>query len=168
MSELPNVQNIDHAKLRPLIEKARQKIKSHDVVKDILDKYDVDESEIDLIPICFAHMDTSARTDHCVIYININLLKDPGDIDHYLVHEITHYFQQSCGDGPTQGADDGVYLDNDFEIEGFQNQSEYLSDTRDDEEAEKYIEKVLDHHDVNSEKERERRKKELLQLASRF
>lgn len=158
-------QGIDQRKLRPLIERVRERIKNHEIVQGMFDEYKVDLSEIDLIPMAFADLDVSARTDHGVIYFGTKLLKD-GDFDgddHYLVHELTHFLQQTTGTKPTQGSEDGKYLDNPDEIEGFQNQTQYLSETRDEEEAEKYVEKVLDHHDMNGQK-REVRKEELMAL----
>ena len=157
---------INHKKLRPLIERVRQRVKKHPTIKKMFEEHGISLDEIDLIPMCFAHIDVSARTDHGIIYFGMKLLDD-GDFDnddHYLVHEITHFLQQTTGNKPTQGADDGEYLDNPAEMEGFQNQSEYISDTRSDEEADKYINRVLDHHDYNG-KERKEKRKELLRQA---
>ena len=56
---------------------------------------------------------------------------------------------------------------NEFEQEGFQNQTEYISDTQGDEEAEEYVEDLLDHHDIEGKKEREKRKDQLLSIAAR-
>lgn len=159
---------IPHKQLRKVIDKVRQRIKTHPVIIKMFKEYDVDIDEIDLVPMCFADLEVSARTDHAIIYFNYDLLND-GDFekdDHYVVHELTHYLQQTTGDKPTKGSEHGNYLDNDEEIEGFQNQTEFLSDTRNDGEAEKYVEQVLDHHDVDNKKERNKRKQELLQLAS--
>jgi hypothetical protein len=159
--------NISHDELKSVIDRVRARIKDHDVVKSMFDEYDVDIDEVDLVPMCFAELDVSARTDHGIIYFNINLLNDGFENDdHYLVHELTHYLQQTTGDKPTKGSDDGNYLDNKEEVEGFQNQTKFLADTRDEDEAETYVEQVLDHHDVHDDKERRRRRRELLQLAS--
>ena len=70
----------------------------------------------------------------------------------FLVHELTHVLQQTCGDKPTKGANDGDYLANKYEQEGFQNQSEYIADTRSPDKAEDYIDHVLDYHDVDDKK----------------
>jgi hypothetical protein len=166
MSEDVVTKGIDHKKLRPIIDKVRSKIKKHPVVKKMFKKHKIDLNEIDLIPICFAKLDVSARTDHGVIYLNLDLLED-GDLnkdDHYFVHEITHYLQQTTGNKPTQGADEGEYLDNPAEIEGFQNQSEYLSDTRDEDAADEYINQVLDHHEYEGNK-RQKKHDQLLRNA---
>jgi hypothetical protein len=165
MAESIKTQGIPHKKLRPIIERVRRRLKNHPIVREMFKKHKIDIDEIDLIPMCFADIDVSARTDHGVIYFGLKLLKD-GDFDkddHYLVHELTHFCQQTTGDEPTPGSDEGEYLDNPAEKEGFQNQSEYLAETRGDMAAERYINQVLDHHKVKGKK-REKRLKELLEM----
>jgi hypothetical protein len=165
-------QGIPHEKLAPALDKIKKRVFTHSVVKDMLKKYDIDEDELDLVPMCFAEIPVSARTDHGVIYINIELAKD-GNIkedDHYIVHEMTHYCQQTTGDSPTQSSDDGSYLDNPIEQEGFRNQTKYIADTKGKKEAEKYVEQVLDHHenDDQDKKKRKERKDCLLAIARDF
>lgn len=163
-----DISGINQAKLRPILQKLRERIKDHPVVQRMFKDYGVDLSEIDLIPMAFARLDVSARTDHGIIYINIALLNDGiENIDHYLVHEITHFLQQTTGTKPTQSADDGEYLDNDDEVEGFKNQTEYITETYGKPQADKYVNQVLDHHDVKGKKEREKRKDELMELADK-
>jgi len=163
---------IPHEKLAPQLEKIKKRVFSHPVIKDMLKKYKIDESELDLVPMCFAEIPVSARTDHGVIYINIELAND-GNIkedDHYIVHEMTHYCQQTTGDSPTPSSDEGNYLDSPIEQEGFRNQTKYISDTKGKTEAEKYIEQVLDHHEKDNQdkKKRKERKDCLLAIARDF
>ena len=165
MSEEVKTQGVNNRKLRPLIEKVRNRIRNHPVVIKLFEDHGLDPDEIDLVPMCFADLDVSARTDHGVIYFNTKLLED-GDFegdDHYMVHELTHWAQQTTGSKPTKGSDDASYLDNPAEKEGFQNQSEYIAETQGEDEAEEYINQVMDHHDVKG-KEREKRIDELLKL----
>lgn len=151
-------------KEKQILDVIRNRVKNHPVVQKFwCDEYGLDIEEIDLIPMCFDDIDVSARTDHAIIYFNRNLIGQ--NFDHYMVHELVHVAQQTTGTKPTKGADSGDYLKNNEEIEGFQNQTEYLSETRDDDTAEEYIEQVLDHHDVHDEGEREEKKDNLLQLA---
>ena len=165
-------QGIPHKKLAPLLEKLRKKVFKHKVVKDLLKKYDIDQAELDLVPVCFAKIPVSARTDHGVIYINIDLAKDGDflDNDHYLAHEFTHYCQQTTGSKPTPSATPEKYLDSPVEQEGFRNQTKYISDTKGDDVAEEYIDEVLDHHRKNDvdDKKREDRKDKLLAIAFAF
>jgi len=154
-----------HKELLKLIDSVRARIKEHPVVIDMFKKHNVNIDELDLIPMCFGNIDVSARTEKGIITFNYALIED-GDFekdDHYLVHEVVHFLQQT--NKPTKSSDDGDYLDNKAEIEGFQNQTHFLADERGDEKAEDYVEQVLDHHEVNEEKERNKRKKQLLELS---
>lgn len=150
-----------------LINKMKSKIKDHDVVKQMFKDYDADVSDIDLIPICFKDLDVSARTERGCVYLNNSLLEDDDLFanDHYLVHELTHALQQAYGDKPTKSSDSGDYLGNKYEQEGFQNQTEYMADTKGEDVAEDYVENLLDHHDVFDKKKREKRKDQLLNIA---
>lgn len=165
-----DTKGIPHKKLAPVLQKLKERVFSNPIVKeDIFDKYGIGEEELYLMPMCFAKIPVSARTDHGIIYINIDLIKD-GDIiedDHYIVHEMTHYGQQTTGDKPTPGSSDANYLDNPVEQEGFRNQTKYISDTKGEEAAEDYIEQLLDHHmepDEDDSKKRKDRKDRLLCL----
>lgn len=161
------IEDFSHEDGLKIIQAIKNRLKNNKTVQNMFAEHGLSLDEIDYIPICFSDLDVSARTDHAIIYLNKNLLKGGLDnIDHYVVHEITHFIQQTTGDGPTEGSTDSTYLDNKYEKEGFQQQSEYISETRDDAAAKRYIDKVLDHHDIKNKKERTERRKELLQLAS--
>jgi hypothetical protein len=115
----------------------------------------------------FADIDVSARTEKGIISFNKKLLKHPEAIPSYMSHEYRHVLDQCLSDGPTQGSADDDYLDNPAEIDGFNTQTKFLSETEGDEAAENYIDKVLDFHEV-PDKERKSHKEELLQLASQL
>jgi len=151
-----------------IIQRMKNQLKNHHVVKRMFQEWDADIELLDLMPMAFADLEVSARTDHGIIYFNSNLLKDGFDNDdHYMVHELTHGLQQCFGDHPTTGGSDGDdYVSNKYEVEGFQNQTEYLSDEYNDTTAERYVERVLDHHKLHGTK-RKHRKDVLLQLASK-
>lgn len=70
------------------------------------------------------------------------------------MHEITHWLQQTTGSKPTKSSDDGNYLDNPFEQEGFQNQISYIADNFGEGEAEEYVDHLLDYHEADSKDER--------------
>lgn len=155
-----------HKELLKTIDSVRQRVKDSEVYRDMCEEHGVSIDYIDIVPMAFDDIDVSARTNKGCIYFNFALLDD-GDFeaeDHYMIHEMVHHFQQCFGDGPTKGSTEDSYLDNEYEQEGFQAQTEYLSETRDDEAAEEYVEKVLDHHDV-PKKERDKRREDLLNLA---
>jgi hypothetical protein len=152
--------------LLKLINWAKDYLKKDEVMQRICEDYGVPVDYIDYIPMMFSDLDVSAKTVKGVIYLNYKLLCD-GDFfkDYgYLVHEGTHHFQQCFGDKPTQGSDDGDYLDNKYEIEGFQNQVEYLANEFGEDEAEEYIDNLLKHHEITKKKEKEKKKEELMSL----
>ena len=146
-----------HVQLK-IINALKKKVKKNEIVQKMYEDYGVDIDELDLVPMGFADLDVSARTDHGVIWLNYNMLQDGSFLndDHYLVHELTHVLQQTTGDGPTTGGKDD-YLDNKYEQEGFQNQTEYIADTQGEDAAEDYIDQVMDKHEVpNAEREEKR------------
>lgn len=154
-----------YSELSKLLEKIRYEIKKSDTLKEIFKKAKVDLELLDLVPMCFSDLDVSARTEKGVIYFNYKLLEKPKQIEHYACHELTHWLDQCFSSGPTKGSDADNYLDNPWEQKGFKNQSKYISETQGDKEAEKYINKVLKHHDTPQDEMKER-KKQLLQLAA--
>jgi hypothetical protein len=163
---------IPHEKLAPQLEKIKKRVFQHEVVKDLMKKYKIGEDELDLVPICFAKLPVSARTDHGVIYVNIDLADDGNldEDDHYVAHEFTHYCQQTTGDKPTPGTTKDNYLDSPVEQEGFRNQTKYIADTKGEDEAEEYVEELLDHHSNSDsdDKKREKRRDKLLAIAREF
>lgn len=140
---------LPYKSLSRMIKKMRNYLKNNEVVQKMFQEYEVDLDEIDFIPMMFGNIDVSAKTDHGVIIFNYKLLCD-GDFFEdfsYGVHEITHWLQQTTGTKPTQSSDDGDYLHNEFEQEGFTNQVEYIGDQFGDDKAEQYVDDLLEHHD---------------------
>lgn len=147
-----------------MIKKMREYLKQNQVVQDMFKEYKVDIAEIDFIPMMFGNLDVSAKTDHGIIIYNYKLLTD-GDFFKdfsYGVHEMTHWLQQTTGEKATKSSDDGSYLDNPYEQEGFQNQVEYIAKQFGEGEAEQYVDDLLEHHEVDSKKEIEEKKETLM------
>jgi uncharacterized protein (DUF2249 family) len=146
----------------------KNKIRDHEIIQHMFQEHDVDLSEFDLIPMAFADLDVSARTDHGIIFLSYNVLDNDTepqiDNDHYLVHEISHVLQQCTGNKPTKGSNEGDYLDNPYEQEAFQNQTAYIADEYSEDKAVEYVERVLDKHEVEG-KEREEKAEVLLNIA---
>lgn len=147
-----------------IISEAISQVKQSEVAAKLCQDAGFNIENLTLIPVTFSNISTSAKTEKGIIYLNKALLTEPKEIPPYLIHEFKHWFDQCLSDSPTKGSNDQNYLDNEFEQAGFRAQTEFLSETRGDEVAEKYIDKVLDHHEVKG-KEREERKEQLLQLA---
>jgi len=161
---LSQVKKLPYQSLNRMIKKLREFLKQDDTTKEMFKEYGVSIEEIDFIPMKFGNLDVSAKTDHGVIVFNYKLLCD-GDFFKdfsYGVHEITHWLQQTTGTKPTQSSDEGSYLDNPFEQEGFQNQVQYIADNFGDQEAEEYVDQLLDHHEIDDKKEKEDKKETLM------
>ena len=161
---LSQVKKLPYSSLNRMLNKLREFLKQDKVVQKMFKEYKVDIEELDYIPMRFGSIDVSAKTDHGVIIYNYKLLTD-GDFFKdfsYGVHEITHWLQQTTGNKPTQSSDDGSYLDNPFEQEGFQNQVEFIANRDGEDEAENYVEHLLDHHEIEFDKERDNKKETLM------
>lgn len=161
---LSQVKKLPYKSLNRMIKKMREYLKQNQVVQDMFKEYKVDIAEIDFIPMMFGNLDVSAKTDHGIIIYNYKLLTD-GDFFKdfsYGVHEMTHWLQQTTGEKATKSSDDGSYLDNPYEQEGFQNQVEYIAKQFGEGEAEQYVDDLLDHHEVESKKEVEEKKETLM------
>lgn len=160
---IEQVKQIPPKTLLKLLNRAKEFLKRNEVMKDLCKEHGVDVSVIDFIPIKFGDLDVSARTERGVITLNYKLLCDGNFFKdyHYLIHECQHYLDQCYGDKPTPGADDGDYLSNPAEERGFQRQLEFIDHMFGKDEADKYVEHLLDHHKVDDE-ERDERKEVLM------
>jgi hypothetical protein len=161
---LEEVKKIPVKTLLGIIEQAKKSLKKNDVFLDMCKEYDVSSDIIDIIPMRFGDIPVSARTERGIITFNYKLLCD-GDFvkdRHYVIHECEHFLQQCYGNKPTQGADDGDYLSNPFEQDGFQRQIEYLDHMYGKDEAENYVDHLLDHHNIDDKNEREEKKEILM------
>jgi len=158
---IEQIKKIEPKVLLKIIERAKKSIKNNDIMKDVFKKYNIDINEIDNVPIAFKDLNVSARTEKGVIYLNYRLLCN-GDlikISGYLIHELTHYAQQTSGSKPKQNSTGKDYLDNKLEEEGFQNQIGYIAETKGKDSSEKYVDQVLDHHDVKDSKREDKKEK---------
>lgn len=157
---MAQVKKLPYKSLNRMINKMRKFLKEDDTVKKMFKEYDIDIEEIDYIPMRFGKLDVSAKTDHGVIIFNYSLLTD-GDFFKdfsYGAHEITHWLDQCCGKKATKSSDDGNYLDNKYEQKAFQNQVSFINDNFGEDEAEKYVDNLLEHHEIDDKKEKEEKK----------
>lgn len=154
---LSKVKKLPYQSLNRMIKKMREYLKKNEVVQKMFKEYGVDIEEIDYIPMMFGNLDVSAKTDHGVIIYNYRLLTD-GDFFKdfsYGVHEMTHWLQQTTGTKATKSSDDGSYLQNPYEQEGFTNQVQYIADQFGKGEAKEYVNDLLEHHEVSDKKEKD-------------
>lgn len=161
---IEQVKKISPKVLLKIIQRAKDYLKDNDIIKDMCNEYDVDVDILDIIPVRFGDLDVSARTEKGIITLSYKLLCDGSFFNeyHYLCHEIRHHLDQCFGDKPTQGAEDGDYLHNPFEQAAFKDQIQYIDDQFGDDEAESYVEHLLDHHDKKG-KEKEKLEKTLME-----
>lgn len=162
---LAKIKKLPHKALNRMISKAKSFLKKDKTMKSIFKEYGYDVDVIDYIPTYFDEIDVSAKTDHGVVILNYKLLCD-GDFfkDYsYLIHEYTHWAQQCLGDKPTKSSNSGSYLENPYEQEGFQNQVEYISKHFGKDEAEKYVDHLLEYHDVKGKKTKDKLESVFLQ-----
>lgn len=161
---LAQVKKLPYKALNRMIKKLKAYLKTDETTLKMFEEYGVDIEELEYIPMMFGNLDVSAKTDHGIIIYNYRLLTD-GDFFKdfsYGVHEMTHWLQQTTGAKATTSSDDESYLDNPFEQEGFQNQVVYIADQFGEEEAENYVDDLLDHHDIESKKEIKDKKETLM------
>ncbi len=144
-------------KQRRLIQKMKGQIKKEEPFLEKCKKYKKDPNFIDGVKISFEPLDVSAKTVNGIVILNEELLNkgDWDDIMRYVVHEVTHVFQQEAGkvSGKT---DDDDYLDDPNEQEAFQAQIEYMDDHGSAEELQEYLENLLDHHDIKGKERKEK------------
>ena len=161
---LDKVKKLPYKTLNRLINKLKQQLKKDEVIKKMFKEYKVDLDEIDYIPMMFGDLNVSAKTNHGTIIYNYKLLADGEFFKDfsYGVHEMTHWLQQTTGDKPTKSSNSGSYLDNKYEKEGFQNQIEYIAKEFGENEAERYVDDLLDYHEIDSKKEYNNKKEVLM------
>lgn len=147
-----------------IINAAKAFLKKDENMIKTFQEYEAPIEIIDHIPVFFKKIDVSATTEKGIIYLNEKLLEDKDFFKNYgyFAHEITHFLQQCFNDKPTKSSDDGNYLENEYELEAFQNQVKFLSDHLGNEDAEEYVEDLVDYHEVPKNKA-EDKKEELLE-----
>ncbi len=153
---LKEAKNLPILFLNKLINKAKNHLKNDEVWHRICKENGMEPDVIDYIPTKFGVLDVSAKTDHGIVILNYKLLCDE-DFEQnysYLIHEYSHWFQQCFGEKATQSADSGNYLDNPAEEEGFTNQVEYISNHEGEDEAEEYVDDLLEYHDVDDKNDK--------------
>lgn len=162
---IDEVKKIPPSRLLSIIQKAKNSLKKNKVFKKMCKEFDLDVNVIDLVPVKFGDLDVSAQTKHGIITLNYKLLCDDNFSKNYmyLLHEAQHNFDQCFGDKPTMGAADGPYLDNPFEQEAFKRQIQYLDDQYGEDQAEDYVDHLLNHHDIKNTDERDDKKDILME-----
>jgi hypothetical protein len=152
-------------------EKAKEKLKKEEFInklkslvkkeKAMIEKakeYKKGIGFIDDVNISYDDLDVSAKTVNGDIFLN-NKLFESGDMCdnvRYVVHELTHCLQQDAGfvEGPTSKEN---YLKDPKEIEAFQTQSLVMDQHGQD--AQEYLEHLVDYHGLEGKERRKALKK---------
>lgn len=145
-----------------IIKRMKECVKKDPAVIEKFEEYGVPIDKIDDVHVSFEEMDVSAKTKDKKIYLNRSMLDPDSDVKDpaaYLAHEICHFLQQWTGN--TQGHEVKDYLSKPTEEEAFKVQVDFKERHEGEEEAEKYVEELLDHHDKDG-KERKEKKEELM------
>lgn len=137
-----------------MVSRLRSSIKNNEIAKSICKENGFDESILDGIAISFkSDLDVKAKTKNGDIFLSQEILDEPiSRIISYLIHELTHVFQHIERIGKKDPYKDKEYLDRPDEIEAFKNQIEQDSATRSDKKVMKYVEDLVDYHEVPKNK----------------
>lgn len=137
-----------------LIIKLKESLKGSPIVKAMFDEFKIPLEKLDDVEIVFSDMDVSAKTRNKKIYINNKFLKEKEFIDHihYIVHELCHYLQQESGElRHYNNLNSKDYLDKGTEIEAFQYQVQFMKDQYGESKARKYVDELIDFHELSGE-----------------
>jgi hypothetical protein len=148
--------------MRKRIKELKEGIKKEEEFLEKCKEYGVGPDFIDDVPISFDdELDVSAKTVNGEVFLNGALFDANDWVDQmrYIQHEGTHILQQATGK-VNEKTNKEDYLDDPNEIEAFQAQIAYMADHESPEELQKYLEQLLDHHNIQG-KERKEKIKEL-------
>lgn len=151
-----DIKSLSSKSLNKLILALKKCLKKEKIVKEMFNEYNVPIEEIDYIPMMFDDIDVSAKTSQGVIIFNYRLLDDGDFVKDfsYGVHELTHWLQQTTSDKAIIGKEHDCYLNDELEQEGFQNQIQYIEKHYGEDEAEKYVDHLLNHHEIKGKERR--------------
>ncbi len=140
------------------VNKVKDLVKKEQSYLDLCEEYEDDVDFIVGVSISYDDdLDVSAKTINGEILLNGKLF-DKGDVVdnvRYVLHEITHCFQQLNNLVKKAPAED-EYLDDKNEQEAFQYQIQYMGDHVSEEEVQEYLEHLLDYHDIEGIERREK------------
>lgn len=144
---------------KQVIEDLMGLLRRHPQVLTLFARFGVSIDEFDQIEVGFKAMDVSAKTRDGKIWINKRFLED-GDLvgdAHYICHEIVHWLQQRTGlekyHQPDHYPD---YLSLPTEIQAFREQIQFIRSYKGEEAAQKYLDELLDFHELKGAERKER------------
>jgi hypothetical protein len=148
-----------------MLSEIRSHLSNDSIAKKICDENSVSEKFLLGVPISFEPIDVSAKTIDGHIILNESLTRKGFDIRmRYVIHELVHAIQHSKDTSSEKNKEDEStdYLDKETEVDAFRWQVLYDSKNRGEKAAEKYVEDLMDHHDLQGKK-RDDKKEELME-----
>ena len=145
------------------LSKIRTSLMNDSIAKEICKENGIGTWFLASVPIRYEEIEVTAKTVNGNIILNPKLMqKSFKIIMRYVIHELVHAIQHVKDYGKKQDDKRKDYLNREDEIEAFQYQVTYDNQTRGEEQAEKYVENLLDFHDISSDK-REDKKEEIME-----
>lgn len=139
-----------------MLSEIRSDLMNNSIAKEICTDNGLDKWFLEAVPISFSSLDVSAKTEDGNIILN----EDLKDFSHnirmrYVLHELVHAIQHSL-DKNKKSDNDREYLDRHDELEAFQYQLKFDDENLSQKELKKYLDNLLDHHDVPNEKKEDK------------
>lgn len=149
-----------------LLSKIKKSLKENDLAKEICKEYDFQIDIVDGIPLDFEDdLEASAKTLDSRIILNSNLMDENFDIImRYAIHELVHALQHMRNLSRKDKYKNKDYLDRPDELEAFQYQVQFDKEERGMDEAEEYVDELVEFHEIPKD-EANKKKKELLEKA---
>lgn len=146
-----------------LISELKSKLKEDQIALEICNEHGFDIDIIDGVTIEFSdELDVSARTKDSRIELNSDLMNGNFDIImRYAIHELVHALQHMERHQKGDPYEDEEYLDRPDELEAFQYQIKFEDDARGPEQAEEYVDNLIEYHEIDDE-EKDSKREELL------
>jgi len=149
-----------------LFAEIRKHMKNSDIANEYLNEKKVGKWIFDAFPLDFDDIDVTAKTVNGTIYLSPKVMEMNFDIVmRYVIHEFIHVLQHinEERDGDKKSDKNQDYLDREDEIEAFQAQIEYDAQARGPKAVEKYVDDLLDFHEIEG-KDKKEKKKTLLEV----
>ena len=148
------------------LSRIRTALMNDDIAKEICSDLGIGSWFLASVPIRYEKVKVTAKTVNGNIILSPKLAKKPFDIlMRYVIHELVHAIQHIKEYGKKQTDKKKDYLNREDELEAFQYQVKFDEEHRGEEEAEKYVDKLLSFHDIPDER-REEKKEELMDKAA--
>jgi len=137
---------------KEFFDKLKEELKNEEFVRSIFDVYGLPIDTLDDIHMSFDDdLDVSAKTKGDKMYFNTQLLEEDSTFKehkHYLIHELIHCLDVITHNIDHEENEKEDYLENQNELDAFQVQILYKLVNDGPKEVIRYVEQVLDHHDV--------------------